>query len=148
MSGPAPRTHCKRGHPMSGENLYTIRRTDARSTREYRRCRTCKWITQRRRRGHCDLVPNAALREAVVRSEMKTAEIARLCGWMRPHGGGGRKGLMVPDQTRVRTLLGLKTNHTKGPNGARYVSVQKRIRLDDAEQIMRAIGLDPWELGL
>jgi hypothetical protein len=42
-----PRTHCKRGHPLSGDNLYLF--TDSRGyTRRY--CRTCRRDNERRRR--------------------------------------------------------------------------------------------------
>jgi hypothetical protein len=37
----ARKTHCKRGHPLSGDNLYV-------QPRGYRNCRTCKQAQQRR----------------------------------------------------------------------------------------------------
>lgn len=140
---PAPRTHCQRGHELAGDNLWIGRRTDGRDY-PYRRCKACKWLTQRERRGHDMKVSNEGLRDAFLRSEMSPVLIARLCGWER-NGGPGRG--RIPDDPRVRILLGLKDNHSV-VKGRRYTYRRTHLRLHEAEQIMRAIGADPHEVGL
>lgn len=50
------RTHCKRGHPLSGDNLYTTR------DGKHRQCRACSLIRARERKArqiHTDRTPEA-----------------------------------------------------------------------------------------
>lgn len=81
---------------------------------------------------------------------MTVSAVARGCGWERdaapcmvPRGYGRQ-----PDDSRVRALLGLKENTHVRQDGHRTRSRQQSISIKDAEQIMRAIGADPHEVGL
>ena len=48
-NGKEKQTHCKRGHPLSGDNLYT-------SKDGYRHCKTCHKITTKKWIQHRNIV--------------------------------------------------------------------------------------------
>lgn len=80
------------------------------------------------------------------RGEITARGLARELGWLRKPSGSTRVRTqleMVPDGQRVLRTLGLTTQPSRGRNLYR-----KRINLDTAEQLCKALGLDPQEVGM
>lgn len=160
-------THCKRGHEYTPENTYVQPSSGSRRCRECariseqtrrrsygayckrghrykqvngrRRCLVCHPKARVPRRRWEDYVENTALREAVLakveRGWVTWSEIARECGWQRRSG-----------TTKVRRMLGVApTTDTRGERGPYFA---KRLKEEDALKMMRAIGADPFEVGL
>lgn len=89
-----------------------------------------------------DLIDNAMLREAVlgaVAKGMTWGEIARRAGIIAARGKA--------DTTRLQRIIGHR-EYVANKKGKRYVGVQVRCLYDTAVRIMRAIGADPFEVGL
>lgn len=82
-----------------------------------------------------DLVPNAPIREAFLRSPMTISEFARAMGFMRT----------VPHVQRARRLLGLEPDH--GGRGRRRAPREHMTR-DNAHRACEALDYDPVDLGL
>lgn len=78
-----------------------------------------------------------AASDAVVMGNYTWDTLAADCGWTRQDKGysSGRRG----DGQKVRELLGI----TRGPN-----TVHRPLAYDDAQALVRAVGLDPVDVGL
>jgi hypothetical protein len=84
-------------------------------------------------RGAVEVAP---LREAFLRSDRTAADVARELGWTTRRN--------VADGPRVRRVLGLRPYTTRS-GGKRYT---ERCDESTAVNILRALNLDPWEVGL
>jgi hypothetical protein len=98
--------------------------------------------TEAARAGRAPVDP-APLREAFLRSGISANEVARRLGWMRPAWGKYRSP--QPDQGRLTRALGLRPYNPGHGYPQRFRS---GIKHETAEQIARAINVDPWEVGL
>lgn len=91
-----------------------------------------------------NLVSNRRLREAFLEEQragrVDAALVAIRMGWEN----SGRWG-KAPDTTRVRRRLGLTPETAKGQGKGQY---RRYLEREKAEQLCRAIGLDPHEVGL
>lgn len=99
---------------------------------------------------HPDLVPNAPLREAFLRSEMTASDVCRAIGWVRTCQRRGRRTLQTSGQTsRLKRALGLASSWHNRPYGRRrYESTQSHLSYGTAVSIALALGVDPVEVGL
>jgi hypothetical protein len=98
--------------------------------------------TEAARAGRAPVDPGP-LRDAFLRSGLTASEVARRLGWMRPAPKGKRSA--VPDQGRLRAALGLKPYN---PGHGYPMRMRIGMKHETAEQIARAINVDPWEVGL
>lgn len=85
--------------------------------------------------GGRELVPNAPLREAFLRSSMTISDFARGMGYVHT----------VPHCQRARKLLGLEVDH--GGRGRRRTA-RERIDYATALKACEVLGLDPVDVGL
>jgi len=83
-------------------------------------------------------VPVEPLAEAVLRSGIPFAVIAKNCGWLRADR------IDSGDATRLKRRVGLATYTTRGRRGCR----QRFISYDNAVIIAEAIGVAPVDVGL
>ncbi|HXQ33174.1 MAG TPA: hypothetical protein VN843_04050 [Anaerolineales bacterium] len=81
-------------------------------------------------------VNNAPLRSAFLKSDRTAADVARYLGWYDYNGRA--------DGHRVKRALGLVEDISKQG----YRSIRKSNYRHLALQLAKAIGVDPWELGL
>jgi hypothetical protein len=81
-------------------------------------------------------VPNELLRERFLASGMTPSEVAIAAGWE----SRGR-----PDSSRVAVALGLRPS--TGGRGF-HRGICKKLEEDTALELGRALGLDPFEIGL
>jgi hypothetical protein len=84
----------------------------------------------------------APIRDAFLASGISGNELARRLGWFRRHSVHGR---VIPDQTRARRAVGV-TPHN--PGHGYPPRLRERVTEDMALRLMRALDLDPWEVGL
>lgn len=137
-------THCRNGH----RRMHTyVTRTGAKV------CRICQKRVNNRRKAKrhresrilaSEFVPNAGLRGLAVHQvesgQLTWGDLARAAGFM----SNRRDGRHVADTIRVKRALGVSSSlHS---NGFRYT--QRRLHHDTAVEIMHALGVDPWEVGL
>jgi hypothetical protein len=94
-----------------------------------------------------DLVSNESLRERFLELEeregLTAADVARRLDWMISSTEKGE----VPDDRRVRRLLGLEPwISMKG--GRKRSELSKRMRYENAVSLLRALDLDPVDIGV
>jgi DNA-binding Lrp family transcriptional regulator len=95
-----------------------------------------RWVRGQLRRANRHRFPVGPLREAFERSGKSTSDVARGMGWFKPNGD--------TQEGNVTAVLGLRAVPTR--KGCRYV--RKTVDIDTAERLAKAIGVDPWEVGL
>lgn len=86
-----------------------------------------------------DLIDNAPIREAVKRAVSRGVTLSEIChrlGWERGDGNA--------ETSRLRRRIG-DMPHIAGSG---YLTIAKTMHYDIAVQIVRALDLDPVDLGL
>jgi hypothetical protein len=84
-----------------------------------------------------DRVPVAPLREAFLASGLTLSQVCYRLGWTCPHGR-----YVVADTSRLQRSLGMRALSQPG----RYTN--HHIGYEHATRIARAIGVEPYEVGL
>jgi transcriptional regulator with XRE-family HTH domain len=95
-----------------------------------------RWVRGKSRRANRERVPVDRLRDAFLVSDRSTSDVARGMGWFKGNGKA--------NEGSVTAALGLRAVPTR--KGCRYV--RKTVDIDTAERLAKAIGVDPWEVGL
>jgi ribosomal protein S27AE len=101
--------------------------------------RTCGAASAREDHAPIDVAP---LRDAFLKSDLTASEVARRLGWSR---GRSYTGAPMPDGSRVRRALGLCLYDPGKGYPKKY---RERMTHDMAERLMRAMHLDPHEVGI
>lgn len=96
-------------------------------------------VRRKRQRHAEEYVPVEPLREAVRRSMVPRSDICRELGWVRTN-----KGRVILDTRRLARSLG------EIPYGGEKnrQTVKQKVRVDTALAVIRAINLDPVDLGI
>jgi hypothetical protein len=93
-----------------------------------------------RRRRQDKYVANDLLREAVLASDKPLLQIAEECGWMVFRK---KRGKAVGDSARLKRAVGIQPSYTRGKKYYQY-----QVTVDVAERLIKALGIDPWQVGM
>lgn len=133
------RTHCKRGHPLSGDNL----RTYIFGGRSHRQCRTCKGVSERKNNKSGNIGAGVIRRVFEAAHEGKT--ITEIDGFSKHKYIGGRivKQKKLRFWMRQNPSLGRRLQKLFDANRAQIIRAPRRLIA--APALVRNDGMDAYE---